>query len=171
MLSLHSCWGYRYTCLPSQLRNVCVKMGIEFQKGFMTSFIVIGLIFFFVSIVQLRAPCSNCAVCVSSPLNELMTTLSRAQGGIVATSQTICLLSGEAFTSEALQKKVSGVRTITFSCFTGASVCTGTGAPISVTDARIESNGAKTEFRAQISCTRTASDDFDCTLQVKNPPS
>ena len=110
--------------------------------------------------------------CVSDPLNELTTTLSRAQGGLTATSQNICLKPGESFTSEALRRRVSGVSSITFECLSGASICTGSGAPISVDPSTIRNSGStKTEqFSAQIECQATGgSGDYTCKLGIKSP--
>lgn len=120
--------------------------------------------------------------CVSNPMNELVTSLSKAMGGIVAESNNICLSHTEGFTSEALMKKISGVNSITFKCFEGASsgkwvtasICSGTSAPINVNSSSIKNSWstATVPFSTQVECHSAAdgSGEYDCLIQIKDPP-
>jgi hypothetical protein len=101
--------------------------------------------------------------CVSSPLNELATTLSYAQGGLAVASKNICLKPREGFTSDALRLKVNNVRTLTFEC--DNTIC---GDLITISDwnstTSLLTSNSDTEFIAAMTCKET--NGADCVMEI-----
>ena len=103
--------------------------------------------------------------CVSSPINELVTTIQKAQTGLEATTGLICLNEGEGFTSRVLEEQVSNVDYIFFNCKAMAFVCWGE--QVSVATSEISAL-VDARFRAKITCTHVGyhTENFGCEITI-----
>jgi hypothetical protein len=106
--------------------------------------------------------------CVSSPINEMVTTIQDAQTGLRATTQDICLASGEGFDAEDIASQLSSVGPgdITFSCKAGHAVCEGDGAPLELSGNSVDA-AADATFKATVDCTSTGGA-YKCSIEIKN---
>jgi hypothetical protein len=106
--------------------------------------------------------------CVSSPINEMVTKIQKAQAGIVTSTDAICMNAGERFMDTALTGKVTNLASVTFAC-EDAAVCNKDTSPISATNNMIEAK-SNAKFKALIGCTKQsgASGNYDCTITINN---
>lgn len=105
--------------------------------------------------------------CVSSPINEMVTKIQKAQAGIVTSTDAICMNAGEQFMDTALTSKVTNLASVTFTC-QDAAVCK-TGTPIEASGNSVVAK-ASAKFKALIACTKQAgaSGNYDCTITINN---
>ncbi len=104
--------------------------------------------------------------CVSSPINEMVTKIQKAQAGITTATGAICMNAGEMFTSAALTSKVTNLDKVSFTC-QGAAVCKN-GDPIFVSPDSIEAK-KDAKFKGLITCTPSgAQGDYDCTIVIQS---
>jgi len=113
--------------------------------------------------------------CVDNPINELVTTIQRSQGGIITSTKALCMNPGESFTAKTLTEKVTNVRSAEFKCGPesqpdSAAVCSG-GVPIKVesgaTGSSISASGSA-RFKGLISCEGVGGSDYTCIIWVES---
>ncbi len=106
--------------------------------------------------------------CVSSPINELMTTLQDAQSGMRATTQDICLDEGAGVGAAAIANTMSNIGTddITFKCDSAAVCEEGGPLAISLDGKEIDAEGDAT-FKAVVECIETGGN-YKCTISIRN---
>jgi hypothetical protein len=108
--------------------------------------------------------------CVTNPLDDISSTIKNAQGGLAASTNMLCLKSGEGFSDASLVNRVAGLKSLTFQCYNDASICSGAGTPpLKVDTTNVQAN-SDVQFKALISCTAGSggTGDFDCKLQVRS---
>jgi|GEM_PF-6662345 len=141
--------------------------------GILTNMLLIGFVISIIfSVMQpvftSLVPYHHGIQCVSAPINEIVTTIQKAQGGMVSTTyMAICLNKGEGFTSRVLEERVSSVDSVTFNCDSRASVCWGSGAQVSVATSEITAL-VDARFRARITCTQAdyPTGNSDCEIEI-----
>jgi hypothetical protein len=106
--------------------------------------------------------------CVGNPITEMTTTVSQAQSGIERSTGTICLQPGESFTADSLEKKMSGVSPITFSCYQGSAICEGENAPLEVDSSTITAS-QRAQFSGLVECTEKSNGDHECEIKIRSP--
>lgn len=105
--------------------------------------------------------------CVSSPVNEIMTTIQKAQTGQIARTQDICLGAGEGLTAENIKNKLSNVASIRFECSQSAAVCSGDSAPLDASDETKLISRRDATFKALVDCTEST-EGYKCTVSIIN---
>jgi len=105
--------------------------------------------------------------CVSSPINELVTKIQKAQAGITTATDAICMNAGEQFRSTALTEKVTNVASIEFTC-SGAAVCK-SGGPVQVNGDTISASSS-VKFKGLITCTKASGStgDYTCKIEIQS---
>ena len=107
----------------------------------------------------------------ANPIEELTTTISRAQSGLDASTGIICIKEGESFSADAVTAKVTAIPegALTFSCLGDSAVCTGTSSMINVESDRVTAR-SDTEFQALIKCNARGdgTGNYDCTAEIKS---
>jgi len=105
--------------------------------------------------------------CVSSPINELVTKIQRAQSGIDTPTDAICMDGGARILPNALKNKVTNLGSVTFDCYQDAAVCT-SGGPITTSGDTLEAS-QNVKFKGIIHCDGPQSNgDYDCTISIKS---
>jgi hypothetical protein len=105
--------------------------------------------------------------CVSNPINDMATTISKSKSGLEASTGKICMQEGESFTATALKNRVDGLQSVTFSCYQNSPMCDGSDtAPIDYSADRVTAN-RRTSFSALIDCPKSG-DSYACTIQIKS---
>ena len=105
--------------------------------------------------------------CVSSPINELVTKIQKAQAGITTSTGAICLNAGEMFGADALKSKVTNLAELRFEC-QGAAVCKNND-PIEVSEQSLDAK-AEAKFKGLITCSSSSDGqgDYDCTIVIQS---
>jgi hypothetical protein len=106
--------------------------------------------------------------CVSSPINELVTTIKEAQSGMRATTEDICLSAGAGLSSTNIAKQIANVgpSDITISCKGDAAVCA-TDGPLDLNSDSIDAIRDAT-FKAIIDCEETSTGNYLCDIEIIN---
>ncbi len=105
--------------------------------------------------------------CVSSPINELVTKIQKAQAGITTSTDAICMNAGEQFSYTALTEKVTNVGDVTFTC-SGAAVCKNNN-PVDVSDSHVIKTSNSVKFKGLITCTKSGTGgDYTCTIEIQS---
>ena len=105
--------------------------------------------------------------CVSSPINELVTKIQKAQAGITTSTDAICMNAGEQFSSTALTEKVTNVGQITFKC-SGAAVCKNNN-PVDVSGGNTIKSMGSVKFKGLITCTKSGTaGDYNCDIEIQS---
>lgn len=102
--------------------------------------------------------------CVSSPIDEMVTKIKKAESGIITSTGIICMYTGERYTTTSLLNKVTNLNSLEFKC-DGAAVCKN-GNRLIVTSDKIDAS-ADLNFKGLIACVET-SGDYDCTITIKS---
>ena len=103
--------------------------------------------------------------CVGNPVNEMVTKIQRAQGGITTLTDAICMKPGEAFTSEALTGKIGNLQSVTFTC-PDAAICKNQ-KPIDVSSSSMIKANGDAKFKGLITCT-PAGGDYSCVIVIQS---
>jgi len=101
--------------------------------------------------------------CAGSPINELATTIQKAQNGIITSTMDLCMSEREGLSSSSLTDIIANVDSLTFSC--DSEVCRGTNPPLSVSPNSITAHSA-VKFRGLVSCDPSAGNEYDCTIKI-----
>ena len=97
----------------------------------------------------------------------MVSTIARAQTGIEASTGTICMSDGEAFTADAVAKRVDNLPmgTLTFYCLGDSAVCAGTNPDLTIDSDSITAN-TDTQFQATIKCSMRGDRKYSCTARI-----
>lgn len=104
--------------------------------------------------------------CVSSPIDEMVTKIQKAEAGIQTATGVMCMYNGERFGQDALINKISNLKNVEFDCI-GAAVCTPPSGPIDVSDHTNIVAKADAKFKALIGCD-SEPDGYHCKITITN---
>ncbi len=107
--------------------------------------------------------------CVSSPIDEMITKIQKAQAGMDTSTGAMCMYAGETFKDTALINKMNNLASVSFNCNMDSAVCK-PGGPIDVSGGTTIKANSDTKFKALISCTKAsgASGNYACEITVIN---
>ncbi len=144
-------------------------MNKKFLIGFLLAFFSLFILAYLISFYFMPNLFGSCwggihSDCVSNPLGQLSSAIERAQVGLNASSEDICMNHGETVDAQALLNRVSSLNSITFIC-KGAAVCK-KGDILKVETNRLDAVRS-VKFTGLVSCAQTDGN-YDCIITIQN---